>query len=251
MYAWKCWRETRARFFACLILILVGIAFVDGSSLANEPRGWLGKPFSNMYAQESMFLIPITLAIVAGITFACACLLGATGSGGEVDAGTAEYLWTRPRQRSVLSWTHWGICVAELAALVFITMALQVEFLAIVAGGSEARVLLLATPVFVFAALPILGVVLLMTAVRRSANGGLIFGAGIALGYVFFAVMLQIYWGVSLPGLSTALAAWLTNFAISPASVSVAFPWGAALRVAVLAIAFPLAAQSVLERAEV
>jgi hypothetical protein len=33
--------------------------------------------------------------------------------------------------------------------------------------------------------------------------------------------------------------------------VSVAFPWGAALRVAVLAIAYPLAAESVLERAEV
>jgi ABC-type transport system involved in multi-copper enzyme maturation permease subunit len=257
MYAWKCWRETRARFFACLILILVSIGFVDGSTMVSEYRAghiaskgtfnWIG----NMYAEEHIFLIPITLAIVGGITFACACLLGATASGGEIEAGTAEYLWTRPRRRKAMSWTHWGVCVAELGALVFITTALQTAFLAIVADGSEARALLLATPVFVFAALPILGIVVLMTAVRRSANGGLIFGGGIVLGYVFCAVMLEIFWQVRTPGLSSALAEWLAHFAVSPASATVAFPWGVALRVGLLAAAFPVAAQYVLKRTEI
>jgi len=251
MYAWKCWRETRARFFVFLILAVAGVVFMDAAALSTDRHVAVNTAqASGGQSAARDFMIPITLGIVYALASTCACLLGASAAGGEIDAGTADFLWTRPRRRSAMNWTHWSVCVAEIAAVIFIPTMLQ---MAVLTGAGIAKTwsLAAATPVFVFAALPILGVTTLMTALRRSANGGLIFGLGIVLGYSGVSSFLQRFWDISLPDISSAMVGWLSGVGMARPESQVIFPWAAAIRILVLAVAFPLAAQYVLKKAEV
>jgi ABC-type transport system involved in multi-copper enzyme maturation permease subunit len=257
MYAWKCWRETRARFFVFLILAVAGVVFMDAAALSTDRHVAVNTAHASGEQSAAIrdFLIPITLGIVYAIAATCACLLGAAAPGGEIDAGTADFLWTRPLRRSTMNWMHWGICVAEIAGVIFIPTMLQLAVLTAAGGVAKTWSLAVATPVFVFAALPILGVTILMTALRRSANGGLIFGLGIILGYSFLGSVLRRYWEISLPDVSSAFVGWLSSVGMARQDAyigpPVAFPWGAAVRVFVLAVGLPLAAQYVLKKAEV
>jgi ABC-type transport system involved in multi-copper enzyme maturation permease subunit len=205
---------------------------------------------TNQVMSERDALTIITLSLVSGITFVLAYLLGATGSGGEIEAGTADYLWTRPRSRGQMNWMHWGVCVGELAVVALIPALISAAIVLSLPGQGNYWILLLAPLLFVFAALPVLGITVLMAAVRRSANGALIFSAGIMLGYEFVVDIIRRFWGWEAPGLSTNIISWLLETAEGTTHHG-AFPWAAALRVGVLAMAFPLAAQYVLKKAEI
>jgi ABC-type transport system involved in multi-copper enzyme maturation permease subunit len=250
MYAWKCWRETRARFVILLTAVLSLAAIFVAEVLTPAPHGQFVATVSPAVQAdlEMHLLVTGVLQITANIAFLAAFFLGATAVGGELDAGTAEYLWTRPRSRASMSWTHWSVCVAELAVIVFIPNCLAAAVVANRTGDWKQWSLLLGAPVFVFAALPILGLTMLMAALRRSAAGSLIFASGILAGYIFIGIMAERYWNFHLPQLSGTLRIWLPGVHTEGAT---AFPWGAALRVAALAVVFPLATQYVLKRTEI
>ena len=251
MYAWKCWRETRAVFFLFLILALAFVGFMDAAGLSKTAQTVRSSEHPGEQAVAAReFLVPITLGIVYAIAISGACLLGAKSAGGELDAGTAEFLFTRPEKRAVMSWTHWGVCAAEIAGIIFVPVMLQMLVLS-GAGIPKMWSLAAATPVFLFASLPILGISTLMTAVRRSANSGLIFALGIVLGYTFLGTVLRRMWNIELPDFSSPIVGWLTGVAVQHPQDHVVFPWAAALRVLVLAVTLPVAAQFVLKRAEV
>jgi len=95
---------------------------------------------------------------------------------------------------------------------------------------------------------PMLGLTTLMTALRRSGKGGLIFTAAVVSVYVIVRQLVTVPLHLNLPTLFAGPVIWLMNFDQLSA---IAFPWGSLVRAVLLAAAFPLATQYLLKRAEV
>jgi hypothetical protein len=87
-----------------------------------------------------------------------------------------------------------------------------------------------------------------MTALRRSASGGLISTTAVVSVYMIVRQLVTVPMHLNLPPLFAGPVIWLMNNNQPYAS---AFPWGSLGRAVFLAAAFPLAAQYLLKRAEV
>jgi hypothetical protein len=109
--------------------------------------------------------------------------------------------------------------------------------------------LLIAPWMMVIVGVPMLGLTTLLTALRRSAKGGLIYTAGIVSAYLIVRQLVTVSMHVNLPPLFAGPVIWLMNN--KPFAPLSAFPWGALGRAVLLSAAFPLAAQYLLERTEV
>jgi ABC-type transport system involved in multi-copper enzyme maturation permease subunit len=186
-------------------------------------------------------------------------ILGVTTPTQEFESGTIEYLWTRPRTRARYLWTHWSVCLAELAALAAIPLLLVVLSLGFLSGYWSEWRLWAGVPMFVVATLPILGLTILMTTLRRSASSGQIFTIGISLTYGLLLEVLNGPLHLHPSPLFTGGVMWLENY--YPHNFSAlnglampgqnAFPWGSIGRAIVLAMMFPLLAHYLQRRAEV
>ena len=251
MYAWKCWRETRASFFFLLILGLAPAILMTLAPGIREQNGWWSFD-RREYTQDPALMVKTTTTMILSVLlwsgFLSGAFLGATASGSELDPGTIEYLWTRPRPRASFTWTHWSICLAELIMVTTIPTYLAAALLGTLTGNWNQWVLLTAPWLLVLAGLPMLGLTTAATAMRRSGKGGLIAASGIVVVYV---VLRQIAVGplhLNLPPVFMGPIRWLFLY-YTPQSML--FPWGSLTTIVVLAIVFPLAAQYLLQRAEV
>ena len=258
MYAWKCWRESRARFIFLLILFSVIAVLFTLSPGLGEQNGWwhfdrieyLRNP-----GQVGERVFSMILGVLWCSGFLSAVFLGATASGSEIEPGTIEYLWTRPRTRASVTWTHWGVCLAEMVIVAVVPMYLAVALLGALTkhwNSMESAIsgFLIAPWMMVIVGLPVLGLTTLMTALRRSASGGLIFTSGVIVVYAILRQIIIVPLHLNPPTLFTGPLVWLVSINQLPHQ-SVSFPWGALWRAVFLAAAFPLAAQYVLKRAEV
>ena len=248
MYAWKCWRETRANFFFLLILSLApAILFVLAPGI-KEQNGWWSfdrREYTHDPALMVRTMSSMVLSVIFGSGFLAGAFLGATASGSELDPGTIEYLWTRPRPRASFTWTHWGICVVEIILITTIPAYLAATLLGTLTGNWNQPVLLTAPWLVALVGLPMLGLTTAATAVRRSATGGLFLSSGIVVSYV---VLRQIAVGplhLNFPPLFGGPVRWLFR------TESMLFPWGSFATIVVFAIVLPFAAQYLLKRAEV
>ena len=258
MYAWKCWRETRASFFVFLMLFTATALLQTLAPGLKEENGWWhfsrSEYLHNPWPTRQM----VSVMVLSGL-WACgllsAVLFGATASGSEIEPGTIEYLWTRPRTRSSVTWTHWVVCVAEMLIVTIVPVYLAAALLGTLtrhwnSSGEIMSGLLLAPWLMVMVGLPLLGLTTLMTAWRRSAKGGLIYTAAVVTVYMIVRQIVMVPLHLQLPPLFAGPMVWLTNnnqFGVPPS----AFPWGSLGRAVFLAVAFPLAAQYLLKRAEV
>jgi ABC-type transport system involved in multi-copper enzyme maturation permease subunit len=187
--------------------------------------------------------------------FLSAVFLGATASGSEIEPGTIEYLWTRPRTRASVTWTHWSVCVAEMAMVAVVPLYLAAALLGALtrhwnSSGPSISGLLIAPWMMLIAGLPLLGLTTLMTALTRSASGGLIYTSGLVIVYAILRQIIIVPLHLNPPTLFTGPLVWMVSnnqFGAPP----IAFPWGSLWRAVFLAAAFPLAAQYLLKRAEV
>ncbi len=251
MYAWKCWRETRASFFFLLILSAAPAILITLAPGIKEHNGWWSfdrREYTHDPVLMVQMLSPMILSILFGSGFLSGAFLGATASGSELDPGTIEYLWTRPRPRASFTWTHWGICVAEIILITTIPTYLAAGLLGLLTGNWNEPMLLTAPWLLALVGLPMLGLTTAMTAVRRSAKGGLVFSSGIVVAYV---VLRQIAVGplhLNLPPLFGGPVRWLFLFHTPE---SILFPWGSFTTIVVFAILFPFAAQYLLQHTEV
>src|SRR5713226_2407923 len=216
-----------------------------------EQDGWWHFDRSE-YTRDPATMVHLVSVMVLSILwcsgFLSALFLGATASGSEIEPGTIEYLWTRPRTRSSVTWTHWGVCVAEMVIVAVVPTYVAAAILGTLTGTWNSPLLLVAPWMMVIVGLPMLGLTTLMTALRRSASGGLLYTAGVVSVYV---IVRQIAIGplhLQLPTLFAGPVVWLMN---NHQPYAVAFPWGSFWRAVFLAAAFPLAAQYLLKRAEV
>jgi ABC-type transport system involved in multi-copper enzyme maturation permease subunit len=252
MYAWKCWRETRARFIVLVIGITAAGIFAVLAPGLNEHNGsWSFDRAAytrNPAVMAEIFLIPVLLGVLWGSGFLAGAFLGMTSPGSELDTGTIEYLWTRPRARATFLWTHWCISALEVLLVALVPMYVAVGLLSMLTGNWHQPLLMLAPWLIALLGLASLGLTVFMTALRGSASGGLIFTSGIIVAYV---ILRQIATGplhLNLPPLFMGPIAWMMTY-YTPNHIS--FPWGSFTRVIVCAVAFPLLAQYLLKRAEV
>jgi ABC-type transport system involved in multi-copper enzyme maturation permease subunit len=258
MYAWKCWRESRARFFFLLIMFTVTALLFTLMQGLEVRNGWwhfdrseyLRNPWQT---QQVVFSMMLSVLWCSG--FLSAVFLGATASGSEIEPGTIEYLWTRPRTRSSVTWTHWGVCASEMVIVAVVPICLAVALLGALTKawtepGPPMRGLLIAPWLMVIVGLPVLGLTTVMTALRRSASGGLIYTSAVIVVYAILRQIIIVPLHLNAPTLFAGPLVWLVNnnqFGAPPIS----FPWGSLVRAVFLAAALPLAAQYLLKRAEV
>jgi ABC-type transport system involved in multi-copper enzyme maturation permease subunit len=251
MYAWKCWRETRASFIFLLMMFTATAVFMTLAPGLGERDGWWHFDRS-AYLHNPFMIVHLVSYIVFGGLWSCSFLsavfFGATASGSEIEPGTIEYLWTRPRTRASVTWTHWCVCLVEMLIVSIVPIYLAAALLGTLTRYWDLRLLLIAPGLMVLVALPLLGLTTLMTALRRSAKGGLIFTAAVVVVYMLVRQIATGPLHLQLPLLLTGPVAWLMQDNQSLAS---AFPWGSLVRDVFLAAAFPLAAQYLLKRAEV
>jgi len=251
MYAWKCWRETRGRFIFLLTLFVAIALLVTLIPGLKERNGWWYFDRSEFTHDPALMARLVSLMVLSGLWgsgLLSAVFLGATSSGSEIEPGTIEYLWTRPRTRTSMTWTHWGVCLMEILIVAIVPAYLAAALLGTLTRNWNVPLLLVAPWMMVIVGLPMLGLTTLMTALRRSASGGLLYTAGVVSVYV---IVRQIAIGplhLQLPTLFAGPVVWLMN---NHQPYAVAFPWGSFWRAVFLAAAFPLAAQYLLKRAEV
>jgi ABC-type transport system involved in multi-copper enzyme maturation permease subunit len=253
MYAWKCWRESRARFIFLLIMFTVTtllFTLMQGFEVRNgwwyfDRSEYLRNPLPTAHVVFSMIL-----SVLWCSGFLSAVFLGATASGSEIEPGTIEYLWTRPRTRASVTWTHWGVCVAEMVIVAVVPIYLAAALLGTLTRHWDFPFLFFAPWMMVIVGVPVLGLTTLMTALRRSATGGLIYTSGVVVVYAILRQIIIVPLHLNPPTLFAGPLVWLMNnnqFGATPS----AFPWGSLWRAVFLTAAFPLATQYLLKRAEV
>jgi ABC-type transport system involved in multi-copper enzyme maturation permease subunit len=251
MYAWKCWRETRTRFFFLLTLFVAIAILITLMPGFKERNGSLYFDRSEYTHDPPLMVKLVSLMILSGVWgsgFFSAVFLGATSPGSEIELGTIEYLWTRPRTRTSITLTHWGICLAEILVVAVVPTYLAATLLGTLTGNWHQPLLLGAPWLIVIVGLPMLGLTTLMTALRRSASGGLLYTGAVVAVYVILRQIANGLLHLQLPPLFAGPLLWLmTNNQPNPS----AFPWGSLGRGVFLAVAFSLVAQYLLKGAEV
>ncbi len=251
MYAWKCWRESRARFIFLLIMFTATALLFTLMQGVKERNGWWYFDRSEYTRDPALMVHLVSLLVFTGLFtsgFLSAVFLGATASGSEIEPGTIEYLWTRPRTRTSVTWTHWGLCAAEMVLVAVVPTYLAAAILGALSRYWNMPLLLVAPWMMVIVGLPMLGLTTLMTALRRSASGGLISTTAVVSVYMIVRQLVTVPLHLDLPTLFAGPVIWLTRY---DQLYPIAFPWGSLGRAVFLAAAFPLAAQYLLKRTEV
>jgi ABC-type transport system involved in multi-copper enzyme maturation permease subunit len=247
MYAWKCWRETRARFIVLLMVAsAIAILVVLGPGLKERNGWWYFDRHEYTFDPALMVRLVsnMVLSSLWGIGLLSAVFLGVTSSGSEIEPGTIEYLWTRPRTRTSLTWTHWGVCAGEILVVSATPLFLAAALLGALTHDWNQWQLLGAPVLVALVGFPFLGLSILMTTLRRSASGGLIFTAGIL-------TLRQVAVGrlhLQIPPIVGAVVEWLISHGQAVQGV---FPWTTVVRAVVLSLVFVLLSEYASKRAEI
>ena len=249
MYAWKCWRETRTRFFLFLTLALglpLIVAFFAVFAMTNGDVLSLSRLGSTELRLLTDEIREQVIGMSGMISLGAGVLLGAMSVGNEFEKETIEYLWTRPRNRAFFTWTHWLICSLELTVILSVGPVLTACLLR---GSLEHNWALLLIPALsTLGGILYLGLTILTTALRRNGGSGFAFAVGTVAFYGFVSETASYYLHISsITWPNVPLTGWqaATHLYGHP------FPWSVVLRIAALAVAFVLLAQYRLKHSEV
>jgi hypothetical protein len=243
MYVWKCWRDSRSRFIFSLIAFPVLCVLFTFIAVR---LGWGGAPPTVIQSWSE------TTEIVLGGWAAFFSLLwglvvGSSGLGEEFKDKTLDFLLVRPRPRRYWVWMGWWEGVWELSLMILLTVGATFGTLVYLTGQVQTWWPLAAVLPLALGGAVTHGLTYFMTLLARSGRQGLSYGFGILFIDLLLPVALAYYWKINFPsvwGFIMAACKWFT-------SASGTFPAGSLLLWAVIALAFPFAAQLVLQRAEV
>ena len=248
MYAWKCWRDARARVIGyvialpvlCVFLTHIHVRFVTGEGSARAFRPDVAQAWSTTNA----FVLGDCASV---FTLICALFLGASSLGEEFKEKTAEFLLVRPRQRRYWVWAGWLVGIVELSVIAFAAVAATFAALAYRTGHVPSwRPLAIALPLVLGGAV-IYGLTCFLTLVARSGREGLSYGLGILVIHLILPIAVSYYWKVDVPSVLDFMidtSKWIAGIART-------FPFGSLVLWTAIALALPFAAQLLLERAEV
>jgi hypothetical protein len=208
MYLWKCWRDTRIVLVASLLCIGALFVFVLRQKIALDRHA----PFERL-STVFPFLLPFQ-AFPLGFV---AWLLGSFGVGRDLGERSGSYVFTRPRSRANFIWCDWGVGMTPLlpiVALLNLVFGVLLHRIIVAVGDPlHGSVLIASQPVTLtfivwlnFAAAFLLaGLVYSLTyfsTVLAKHAKGLIYGAGVLVGYLFLEQFVPHYWpGMHLPNL--------------------------------------------------
>jgi hypothetical protein len=253
MYLWKCWRDTRIVLVASLLCIGVLFVSIVSKDIVIDHHA----PFERLSN-----ILPFALTIQAFPIGFVAWLLGSFGVGRDLGERSGSYVFTRPRSRAYFVWCDWCVGMAQLlpiAALLNLVLGVLLHRIFVAVGDPlHGSVIIAGRPVtlaFVVwlnfgAAYLLAGLVFSLTyfstVIVKHAKG-LIYGAGVLVGYLFLEGIVPHYWpGVHLPNLV------LQEFIQSHREVmgiSNYLGVSAVIRVGIILV-FPFAAQLVLQKTD-
>jgi hypothetical protein len=250
MYLWKCWRDTRIVLVASLLC--VGVLFV---SIVSKDIVLPNAPFERLSG-----ILPFALTIQAFPISFVAWLLGSFGVGRDLGERSGSYVFTRPKSRAYFVWCDWGVGMAQLlpiVALLNLVLGILLHRILVAVGDPlHGSVLIAGRPVtlaFIVwsnfgAAYLLAGLVFSLTyfstVVAKHAKG-LIYGAGVLVGYLFLEMIVPHYWpGIHLPNL--VLQEFIRS-RLEVRAISSYLGVSAVIRAGII-LMFPFAAQFVLQR---
>ncbi len=253
MYLWKCWRDTRVVLAASLLCIAALFVLGLRQNLVLD-RG----PFEFV---PNIF--PFLLSVQAFPLSFVAWLLGFFGVGRDLGERSGSYLFTRPRSRAYFVWCDWGVGMAVLLPIVaFLALlfgALLHRIILALGDPLHGSVMIAGSPVTLtfivwlnfVAAFLLAGLVFSLTyfstVVMKHAKG-IIYGAGVLVGYIFLEQVVPHYWpGIHLPTLV------LQEFSQSHHNVTgISNHLGVSVAVrAAIILLFPFATQFVLQKMDI
>lgn len=259
MYLWKFWRDTRRCVFIYLGLLVLGaIVWLAAMAHANRIGHIAGDP-GVLWMME----VGLTFALSYMCALIMAFVIGNNNVGSDIGKGAGDFLLTRPRHRRFFVWAGWIGGIVELVSLILITMVIVFGLGVVVTGAVWRQVssplhytmadkgqsavlnvpLMLAT--IVLTAAVIYGLTYFMSVILRSGQKGVVWSIAILFGYSIGSALLKQFAGITLPSLS---------FADMHSAASQAWYLAPHIQIigwSVLALAFPIAAQISLDRADV
>lgn len=241
MFIWKCWYDTRKFFFVFLALFpLLAPALV--LFVANRTGQWSwGQPLTPEIGQR-ISQVNLSLGFLLG--FFAGFSLAAAGIGQEFKNGTLEHLLTRPRSRRYFIWTSWAVGIAELFMMFTLGTLATSGYLFLTGGTVDTWQMLMLPPLLLIPAAVFYGLVYLLGILLRGSIHTGVAGVGVLILYGLLGVALNYYWQIELPNLYV-LFNWVIN------DMRGEFPALSLAGWTLVALAFPLAAQWVFERAEI
>lgn len=248
MYLWKCWRDTRAHFIGSLLALpALCVLFTVLYVKLGDPDA-LRKGTPTSLAQAWSTVTEFVLGGWAGFfALSWGLVLGSGGLGEEFKERTADFLLVRPRRRRYWVWMGWLVGVCEISAMVILAVAATFGTLVYSTGHLYTwRPLATILPLAVGGSV-VYGMTCFMTLIARSGRQGLSYGIGILFIDLLLPAAVYYYWSVNFPsvlGFMMTASHWVT-------SASWAFPTTALILWSLISLAFPLATQWMLERAEV
>ena len=253
MYLWKCWRDTRVVLAASLLCIAALFVFILRHNLVLD-RG----PFEFL---PNIF--PVLLIVQAFPLSFVAWLLGFFGVGRDLGERSGSYLFTRPRSRAYFVWCDWSVGMAVLLPIVaFLALlfgALLRRIIVALGDPLHGSVMIAGSPVTLtfivwlnfVAAFLLAGLVFSLTyfsTVLVKHAKGLIYGAGVLVGYIFLEQVVPHYWpGIHLPTL--VLQAFIQSHR-NVTGISNHLGVSVAIRAAIILL-FPFATQFVLQKTDI
>ena len=259
MYLRKQWRESRIVSILAAIALLLLLALVVRGTVAIDTVNF--GDAQNHSASFGAVFIPIFYVEAVLVGF-WGWLIAGIGVGKNLGEDSGSFLLTRPRRRAWFLWSDWGYAMAQIAIIIALTNLmiglLVVHILhrmglpAVVGMGDVGDtvpvlvvMVLVSVGVLLFAGL-IYGLTYFSTIILKRSIGVML-GAGILVAYLIFSALVHHYYpSVHSPNLIVSL--------VHVEAHKVTFANDLALQMVVRALvvmAFPVAAQVLLERSEI
>lgn len=258
MYLSKQWRESRVVSILAILALLLLLALVVRGNVAidtvnfgngeHRPDDGLGMAFVPILFVEAV-LVGFWGWLAAGI-----------GAGKNLGEDSGSFLFTRPRRRAWFLWSDWGYAMAQIAVILALTNLMigllaahvlhrmQLPAAVLINGDTVslgAMMVLVSVGALLFAGL-IYGLTYFSTIVLKRSIGVML-GAGILVAYLILSGLVHHYYPtVHLPSLIVSL--------VRVESHRLVFANDLALQMVVRAavvMAFPIAAQFLLDRLEI
>jgi hypothetical protein len=251
MYLWKYWRESR-------IALAVGMVLV-GLLLLGVCVHHVGPPLHGRF-REQLNPDQIYLVVTSFLTLPLGFLalgFGSFGVGRDLGEGSGSFVLSRPRARASFVWSDWGFGMAQLLLIILaanLVVAWAAHHIAATSGpiytADGTLSMLSIFSVDCVAGLLLAGLIFGLTyfASVLVKSRGVLLTLGVVATYLIGKQVVKYYWpGVNLPELT------LSEFSVTHAmiiSFAGGLGWSIALRAA-LVMAFPVAAQILVQRRDV
>jgi ABC-type transport system involved in multi-copper enzyme maturation permease subunit len=248
MYFWKCWRDTRSRYFTLLFSCVLLAVAVSGSLMFHygTSRGFKFNPPRTPSEIDTVWGIACEeVGVLASFLAAgLGAALGAAGLGEELQNGTAAFLLTRPRPRAYFLNVRWAVAIAQLAAFsISVALALFATLFLCTHRVGSLWFISVGVIFFTFSLLSF-AMTDLFTLVRENVRDGVAIALFISVAWLLAVPVVNIFWRLDLPTPTNLFVALL-----SPRKTWLGL-WDMAGWLA-LSLALVLPAQYVLKRKEI